>query len=449
MRHFFVRRVLYPLMETLQRRDFLSLLEEYERLQFRTSGELRARQEEKLRAVLRQAYAHVSFYGERFAASGLTPGDIGGLDDLPRIPPLSREDIRRNFPDRMTAGNMLRRRRVLDRTSGSTGVPLMFYRDKAARDRTLASFLLFNAWAGIRPGDRTVHIGAPQPLRPRSRLSAALRGHTDLGIFSLDDRSTEKLLRRLNEIKPDLVEGYASAIFQVAQAALKHNVLPRPRAVVTTSDMLPAPEPVEEAFGCRVFNRYGNREICGALAQSCEQGRGLHINTELCVLEVVDERGHPVPAGRSGRVLVTDLANRVMPLLRYDTGDTATAGGECSCGRGFPLVGAVEGRSSEFLVSPRGLRVSPVALGHFLFVTRPYAHRILKFQAEQSEAGGATFRFVPLKEASESLKRDLLRDLREFLGRDVEVRVEFVADIPPGPGGKHAVIKSSLPRLPS
>ncbi|MBN2199836.1 MAG: phenylacetate--CoA ligase family protein [Candidatus Aminicenantes bacterium] len=449
MRSAFVRRVLYPLQQTLQGRNFLGLLEEWSEIQYRPPDELRERQEEKLRSLFLHARRHVPHYAEKCRFLGLGPDDIRGLDDLPKLPVLSREDVRSNFPLRITADNVPRRRRVPDRTSGSTGEPLIFYRDKAARDAALASFLLFDAWAGIRPGDRSVHVGAPQPFKLNSKLSAVLRGHTDLGVFSLDDGNTEALLAKLVKIKPDLIEGYASVLFRVALAALKRDVRPKPRAVIATSDTLPAHEPVEDAFGCRVFNRYGNREICGALAQNCPDGRGLHINTELCVLEVVDEHNLPVPAGRSGRVLVTDLANRVMPLIRYDTGDRAAAGGTCSCGRGFPLVSAVEGRSTEFLISPRGGRVSPVSLGHFLFVSRPYAGSVRVFQAEQRDAERVVFRFVPMGRASESLKQDLLRDLQEFMGRDVEVRIEFVGDIPAGPGGKRSVIVSSIaPRFP-
>jgi phenylacetate-CoA ligase len=431
-------------MEALQGRGFLRLVEEFERLQFRTGAELRTRQEEKLAAVVRQAFGHVPFYRERFGKLGLTPDDIRSLDDLPKVPVLSRADVRRNFPGRMTAGNVSPRRRVLDRTSGSTGTPLEFYRDRAVRDRTLAAFLFFDSWAGIRPGDRTTHIGAPQPFNVRSRLFALLRGHEDIPVFGLDARNTDRILARLAKIGPDLIEGYASAVFQVALAALSRGVRLRPRAVVTTSDSLPAAEPVEEAFGCRAFNRYGNREICGALAQDCGSGKGLHVNTELCVLEVADDRGLPVPEGGRGRVLVTDLHNMVMPLIRYDTGDVAASGGECPCGRGFPLINALEGRSSEFLVSPRGLRISPVALGHFLFVTRPYAGRILKYQAEQRGAARVDFRFVPLGRPPEFLRRDLARDLRDFLGGDVDVRVEFVEDIPAGPGGKQRTVVTGL-----
>jgi phenylacetate-CoA ligase len=446
MRPFFVRRVLYPLMETLERRNFRKLLEDYTRLQFCSGPELKARQEEKLRRLVQQAYAHVPFYRERFQALGLRPEDIQSLEDLAKFPVVGKEDIRKNFPGRMVADNIPPSRRLLDRTSGSTGVPLVFYRDKAARDQARASFLLFSGWAGLRPGERTVHIGAPQPFSLRSRLSSLLRGHRDISVFNMDARNTGKILASLSRIRPVLIEGYASAIFQIAQTALRLNIRLSPRAVVTTSDTLPSPEPIRSAFGCPVFNRYGNREICGALAQNCPEGRNLHVNTELCILEIVDEQGRPVPAGRSGRLVLTDLANWVMPLIRLDSGDMATAGGECSCGRGFPLVSRIEGRSSNYLTSPQGLRISPVALSHFLFVTRPYIRHFLKFQAEQHEPDRVTFRFVPLGSLPEDLKRALLLDLREFLGRGVDVRLEFVEDIPAEAGGKQAVIKSSLPR---
>jgi phenylacetate-CoA ligase len=435
---------LYPLQERLQGRRFLALREDWTRLQYRPPEELRARQEDKLRRIYRQAREHVPYYAERFAALGLGPDDIRSLDDWAKLPVLSREDVRRHFPGGMAADNVPRRRRILDRTSGSTGVPMVFFRDREARDAVLAGFLLFDEWAGIKPGDRTVHIGAPQPFRLRSRLAAALRGHTDLAAFDLGDRGASEILSRLEQIQPALIEGYASALFILAQTALRRGIRLRPRAVVATSDTLPAADPLERAFGCRVFNRFGNREICGALAQDCGAGRSLHVNTEICVLEIVDGEGRPARDGERGRVVVTDLRNRVMPLLRLDTGDMAVAGGDCGCGRGFPLLRSIEGRGTEFLVSPGGLRLSPVALGHFLFVVKPHAGRILKFQARQSEPGRVAFRFVPMGRPLETLRRELIRDLKGLLGDCVEVEVEWAEDIPAEPGGKRPIVKSSL-----
>lgn len=437
----FAGRVLLPLIESLQGRHFRSILDDLVRLQYLPYEELRARQEQKLRRLIDHAHNHVPFYRERLETLGLKPSDIRSLEDLAHLPVLTREDVRRNFPARITADNIASRRGRLDRTSGSTGVPLEFIRDRAGRDACLASFLLFDSWAGIRPGERTAHIGGPQPRSFRSWLFDKLRSRHSFSVFEMSAGKTDRVLDRLVRLKPSLVEGYASAIHQLAQAALRIGRGPRPKAVVTTSDTLPSREIIERAFGCPVFDRYGNREICGALAQDCPSGEGLHINTELCLVEIVDDKGRPVPRGQRGRVLLTDLTNEVMPFIRYDSGDLAVAGGRCSCGRGFPLLGRVEGRSSECLTLPGGRLLSPVAFSHYLFVSRGYTEHVLKYQAEQTGPGSLTFRFVPVGKVSESLIRRLRADLAELLGPNVTIDIQAVENIPLEPGGKQAVLK--------
>lgn len=438
----FVDKVLFPLMGFFEGRNFRSALEEFLRTQFLPPDELNRRQEEKLRGMIGQAYAHVPFYRERYEARGVRPEDVRGIDDLARLPVVSREDIRRNFPAKMTAGNLPVRRGRLDRTSGSTGVPLEFFQDRDGRDLRLASFLLFDSWAGIRPGDRSVHIGAPQPFSLRSAMFDRLRGRSSISVFGLEPGTMAAVLKRLSRMRPALIEGYASAIFHLALAALQHGQGPRPRAVVTTSDTLPSREVVERAFGCPVFNRYGDRELGGALAQNCPEGQGLHINTEVCVVEVVDEAGRPVPPGQRGRVVLTDLTNHVMPFIRYDSGDMAVAGGSCSCGRGFPLLSRIEGRSSECLTLPDGRLLSPVVFSHYLFVSHGYTEHILKYQAEQTGPGGLTFRFVPIRDVSKSLICNLRADLAGLLGPGLAVDIEAVEEIPAEPSGKQAVLKS-------
>jgi phenylacetate-CoA ligase len=437
----FVGKVLFPLLEFVQGRNFRSAFEGFLSSQFLSPDELKRRQEEKLRAIVGHAFAHVPFYRESFVARDVGPEDIRRIDDLARLPIVSREDIRRNFPAKMTAGNISSRRRRLDRTSGSTGIPLEFFQDRDGRDLRLASFLLFDSWAGIRPGDRSVHIGAPQPFSLRSAMFDRLRGRRSISVFDLDSRTIALVLKGLKRLKPALIEGYASAIHLLALAVIQHGQGPRPRAVVATSDMLPSREVVERAFACPVFNRYGNREMGGALAQNCPEGQGLHINSEICVVEVVDEAGRPAAPGQVGRVLLTDLTNQVMPFIRYDSGDMAAAGGSCSCGRGFPLLSRVEGRSSECLVLPGGRLLSPVAFSHYLFVSHGYTEHILKYQAEQTGPKNLCFRFVPVGEASESLMRGVRADLARLLGPGLTIDVEAVEDIPAEPGGKQAVLK--------
>jgi len=440
----FVTKVVHPMMEMVERRRFRSVFHWFKHCESLPAHELRRRQEEKMRELIRHSYANVPFYKERFDSLGIGPDRIATIDDLSMLPILRKDELRERFPIKVTAGNVPRRRRIFDRTSGSTGEPLAFYRDKKSRDHTLASFLLFNHWAGIEPGERSVHVGAAAKFSLRVFASNLLQRHSDISVFDLTADKTRQILVRLARTRPVLIEGYASGIFRLAEAALDHGISIRPKAVVVTSDTLPSAKPLEQAFHCPIFNRYGNRELCGALGQNCPEGRSLHINSELCILEVVDEQGRPVGRGQKGKILLTDLLNYVMPLIRYDTGDLAIDGGQCTCGRGFPLLSSIEGRRSECLISPHGRVITPVALGHYLFVLHEYIDRFSKYQAEQTDSDRVIFRFVPRKSFNEKTGQKLKKDLQQLMGNGVAIDLELTEDILPEPSGKRLIIKSLL-----
>ena len=135
-----------------------------------------------------------------------------------------------------------------------------------------------------------------------------------------------------------------------------------------------------------------------------------------------------------------------MPFIRYDPEDMATAGGQCSCGLGFPLINKIEGRGIESLITPAGQVISPSDLGQHLFVTLNYIDCFLKYQAEQNELDKVIFRFVPLRALDEEAKNHLYNNLKELMGNRVEVKLEFVDDIPVEPSGKQAIIKSRISR---
>lgn len=440
----FVSRVLFPAIEAVERRHFRSILDWYLRCQYLPYEELKARQEEKMRQLVRHAYLNVPFFRDKFDAVGLKPEDIRTIEDLPRIPITTKLEIRQNFPGRVLAENIPSRRRTPGTTSGSTGEPLVFYRDRASQDYAFASFLLFNHWAGIRPGDTSVHIGMPDKFSIRTYVSNLLQRHSEISVCDLTPQNMEAMLQRLARMKAVLIRGHASAMFRLARAVIEHGVAITPKAVTLTADTLPSRELLERAFRCPVFNMYGNMEMGGSLAQNCPEGHSLHINPELCILEVVNSSGRCVKPGEKGKVVLTDLNNYVMPFIRYDSGDIAIAGGECPCNRGFPLVSSIEGRSIESLITPQGRLITPIGLGHYLFTLHDYTDYFLNYQAEQNEPDRVAFRFVPLRTVDDKVKRRLHHDLRELMGEGVEVNLEFVDDIPLEASGKQLIIKSSV-----
>ena len=161
---------------------------------------------------------------------------------------------------------------------------------------------------------------------------------------------------RLKTFRPKVLLGYANSLKLLAQYLKSHGLAAyQPRSIVSTAEVL-GPEDralIEDVFGCRVFNRYGCREV-SVIASECAEHAGMHIMAEGLCVEVV-RGGRYAPPGEAGAVLITDLLNLAMPLIRYRIGDVAASqAGPCSCGRGLPRLEGLQGRVTDFLVARTG-----------------------------------------------------------------------------------------------
>jgi len=218
-------------------------------------------------------------------------------------------------------------------------------------------------------------------------------------------------------------------------------------AVITIAETLSPDRKrlIEEYFDAPIINRYGLREFGSWSAQSCQESPDrFHINTELVVCEVLRADGTPCAAGETGRVVLTDLHNFARPFIRYDTGDLAVAVAEnCSCGRGFPLLGPIEGRSLDCLRTPSGDEISPAILGHFLFVYHDHLEAVRHYQLVQETVSRVNLLVVPGQGWSEERRERLRSDLNDLLGHEMEVDVQAVSEISPEKSGKRPIIKKS------
>lgn len=200
---------------------------------------------------------------------------------------------------------------------------------------------------------------------------------------------------------------------------------------------------IEEYFDAPIINRYGLREFGSWSAQSCPESTDrFHINTELVVCEILRPDGTPCATGETGRVVLTDLHNLARPFIRYDTGDLAMAVSEtCSCGRGFPLLDPIEGRSLDCLRTPSGAEISPAILGHFLFVYHNHLEAVRHYQLVQETPNRVKLLIVPGEEWDEQRHVRLRSDLVRLMGEGMEVDVQTVLEIPPEKSGKRPIIR--------
>ncbi len=450
-------------------RKFGAGMEEMKRAQWLSPEELRARTEGHLGTLLERAARHVPFYREVYGDLGLAPGALRRIEDLRRLPVVDKAVYRSRPEGAFLAEDLGEHRRLRYTTSGSTGEPFPFHLDRQAMPLVFASHLYYDDCFGIGPFDRCVRImappadeppfppGTPWSFRVKQRVSSRLQSMHErmtlrrFSMFDVTPESVERIHDEIERFRADYVMGYTSTLAMMGdELARRGRTLSRTlKGVITIAENLTEDrkKAIRGFFRAPIVNRYGQREFKYWCAQSCEESCDrFHVNTELVVWEVVRDDGEPCRPGEVGRVVLTNLHNHVMPFVRYDTKDLAALSDEpCPCGRGFPVVERLQGRSQELFTSPSGRMVSPVALGQYLFVTLGWVDVVRTYQLVQEAPDAARLKVVPVAAFDDEARERLRLDMRELLGEDVRVRVERVDEIPLERSGKRPVIKKEAP----
>ena len=392
-----------------------------------------------LEDLLRHACTHVPFYQALARERGLAPARIQA-GDLAAFP-LVDKALLQDRPERFLDERVDRAELVPNYTGGSSGTPFRFFSDRRSLEERKANDMRGKAWAGWRPGHKQALLWAhPRDNKGaeawRGKLLAALvhRSRT-LNAYNMDEEAILAFRRELTEYRPALLLGFASSLAFLAGYLVEKGLsLPAPRGIVSSAETL-TPEHrrlIESCFTCPLLNRYGNREF-GAMAQQCRPDGGLHILSDQVHMEVLLPDGSPAAPGQRGEIVITDLLNRAMPFIRYRTGDVAVPGSTpCDCGRGFPLLESLEGRTSELLVGKNGKFYSclgPRFFGHDI-------EGIAQMQVIQEDLDRVQLKIVKGEGWSDENEDKFRSRLCNLLG---PVRVEFIylQEIPPAPSGKY------------
>jgi len=441
-----VRNVIYPIYRGLRGDRLLTVLDELERNQWLSPGELHELQWRSMESFLRQITTHSPYYRDLFEESGLRVEDIQNPTDFQKIPFLTKDTIQETKSRIVTKDPM--RRGYPTSTGGSTGEPLYFYRDVAAGPIRRANTLRCYRWAGVDIGDAQAVLWGFRLEKPlKERLGEAVRNYFNnimcLSTFGMSERVMHGYARRLRRYQPSLLIGYPSALALFANFCKRRFTTGiHPRAVVTSGESLfpHQREVIEEVFACPVFDRYGNREF-STIAHECEEHRGLHVFNDLFSVEIIHESGRPARSGEVGEIVITDLSNLYMPSLRYRTGDLAIpTERRCPCGRGLPLLDRVEGRAFDTIQTPNGKSVG----GFFWTWLSREVPGIKQFQIEQRERSGVIFKIVPGPAWKDGATKHLEKKIKENCGDSFRVNFIIVDRIPLTPTGKFKFIVSNI-----
>jgi len=271
----------------------------------------------------------------------------------------------------------------------------------------------------------------------RGRLrNALLERATYLDTLKMDAEALARFAQQLQRRQPTLIYGHAHSVFLFAEY-VRRTGLPgiRPRGVITTAMVLHnwQRRTIEEVFGCPVTNRYGCEEV-SLIACECEQHNGLHINAEGVYVEVLRD-GLPAAPGEPGSVVVTDLRNRAMPILRYQVGDVAVLSERrCPCGRGLPMLERLEGREADYVVTAAGELISGISLTENFALHVP---GLAQLQIVQETVQRFVFRIVRGPEFGPDSLRRIGELVAERFGPDVAFECEYVDAIPQEASGKY------------
>ncbi|GAW93302.1 phenylacetate--CoA ligase family protein [Calderihabitans maritimus] len=396
--------------------------------------ELKRYQDELLRRLIRHAYDNVPYYREVMQQRKLTPADFNGVEDLVKLPVLSKDEVRKNY-HRLEARDC-RGERFIRTTGGTTGEPLRVVTDKHTGVWSAAAFRRGYSWAGYRPGSGLAKLtgGSLGPGKEtwRQRLRSWLTGEIFLPAFELSRENVKLYVEKIKNRRVRFLRGYTSTVYQLATLIREAGLRLTLEAVFTTAETIHPfqRQTIIETFGCPVFDGYGCGEI-NSVAFECEEHRGLHISQENVVVECL-RGGERVKAGEMGKVTLTDLRNYAMPIIRYQNDDLASFATEpCSCGRGLPLLEKIHGRSNDFLVAADGRLVSGSFIPHLF----RHTCGIRQVQVEQAEDRTLTIRMVKGPAWSLEEEKMVVQLLQKYLG-GLEMHLEYVPEILPTPSGK-------------
>ena len=343
-----------PLHECLERKDL-------ERLQL-----------ERLRSTLERV-AKVPCYKEKFAASGISPGDIHSLDDMAKLPFTTKEDLRQNYPYGMFAVPMRDVVRIHS-SSGTTGKPTVVGYSRKDLDDWSGLVARFMTAAGVLPDD-IVHIAFGYGLFTGAfglHYGAELIGSA---VIPMSGGNTERQIMILKDYEATALVCTPSYALTLADRIEKmgHD----PRTYLSLKVGLFGGEPwseglrreIEERLNIVATDNYGLSEIVGpGVAGECLCKKGMHIFEDHFIPEIIDpDTGKVLPHGEKGELVLTNIVQEAIPLIRYRTRDiTRLHYDKCDCGRTMVRMEKTMGRSDDMLII-KGVNVFPTQIEEVLF----------------------------------------------------------------------------------
>ena len=347
--------------------------------------------------------------------------------------PILTKDVIRNGSSELKAATSPGKQ-YLNSSGGATGEPVTFIQDtdyQSWNNATQAYY--FSKFHGLEPGyDKSVWLWGSErdtfgTSSWRTRLALSLQSRLLLNTFAADETRWIEYADRIRTYRPSFVAGYAGSLYQLARVARNQNLrLYSPRFVHSSAERLHdfMRMEIEEHFDSSVYDYYGSREV-GAIAGECCDG-SRHIFIQNNIVEILDDSDDVIKNGEEGRIVVTNLHNYSMPMIRYEIGDTGSIAGEdCTCGSSLPVLETLTGRVTDHFVSQLGTLIHGEFFTH-LFYFRDWVEQ---FQVDQLSLDRVRVSIVHRSRVDEGDVADITRSMRLVMGSECDVEWRYVDEI--------------------
>jgi len=440
-----VSELIFPLHEKLKKHDTVRIRKDMEKTQWLSVEELNLLQLERLKKFLIDVGEHVPYYQTLFKKLQFNPENIKSLDDLKKLP-LTGKSLIREQTEQLKADNTKGLAKF--NTGGSSGEPLIFYIGNKRVSHDVAAKWRATRWWGVDIGDTEAVIwGSPIELGGQDKIKLIrdkfLRTHL-IPAFEMSPVKIDGFIQEIRTLKPKMLFGYPSALAHIATHAEKTgqvlNDLGIKVAFVTSERLYDYQrEKIEQVFACPVANGYGGRDA-GFIAHQCPSGN-MHITAEDIIVEIIGNQDQVLPIGEAGEIVVTHLATRDFPFIRYRTGDIGILSDQrCSCGRGLPILKEIQGRTTDFIIAQDGTVLHGLAL---IYILRDI-EGIESFKITQYSLNETTVQIVKNQHYKQQNESKIQQEFQQRLGKTVDINVEYIESIAKEKSGKFRYVVSHV-----
>lgn len=438
---YLLRHFIMPVYEKIKGKNLLHFIDHYQHHLTWSPEQLEAYQWVELKALLQHAYDNTDYYPKVWAQAGFNSvDDIKSMADFAKLPVVTKSDIAENY-QALVAKNSTKN--IKKATGGSTGQPFRFELNIDSNTRREAVMWRGYGWLGAGLGQKTLYlwgadIGETTLFKTiKTNLYHRFYNRKMLNSFAMNSNNMADYVNDINSYRPTALVSYVNPLFELARYIIDNKLsVYSPKTILTGAEPLHSfqREVIEKAFNCNVYDTFGCREFM-LMSAECQQHKKLHINSDHLVVETLNEQGDSV-TDTSGDLVITDLYNYGMPLIRYVNGDRATLINQtCGCGNPLPLMSSVDGRKLDIIKTPSGKTI-PGELFPHLF--KEFTG-IVRFQVKQSKLNELNIFIIANKTFSTEDELKISEEINKYANNELALLFQYVDDIPLTVSGKHRV----------